>query len=173
MSCATNESPFDIYPRDISYDDLNLRAVRSLVFHLLYAAEAFEYDVSLEALIENFNRGFDLQMPKTGLAAIMIQKIINQRHELDEQIKPLLHNWRFERLGICTKLILRYALWELRNSSFPPAVIINEAIELAKCFSEKDAYKFINGILDEAVKKTEATMSSPSVSPDVKSFALQ
>jgi N utilization substance protein B len=34
-----------------------------------------------------------------------------------------------------------------------PTIIINEAVELAKCFAEKDAYKFVNGILDEALKK--------------------
>ena len=160
MSCATTDSPFDTYPRDISYDDLDLRAVRSLIFHILYAAEAFEYDISLEALIENFNRGFDLQLPKNGPAAVVIQHIIDERYKLDEQIKPLLHNWRFERLGICTKLILRYAIWELENTDFPPAVIINEAIELAKCFSEKDAYKFINGILDEAIKKKDPSVEA-------------
>ncbi|HML19849.1 MAG TPA: transcription antitermination factor NusB, partial [Candidatus Dependentiae bacterium] len=60
--------------------------------------------------------------------------------------------WRFDRLGVCTKLILRLAVWELLHADEPHNIIINEAIELAKCFSEDDAYKFINGILDEAVK---------------------
>ena len=72
---------------------------------------------------------------------------------LDEECKPLLSNWRFERLGMCTKLILRYALWELQTTDTNPTIVINEAIELAKCFAEKDAYKFVNGILDEALKK--------------------
>jgi N utilization substance protein B len=65
---------------------------------------------------------------------------------------PFLHNWRFDRIGCCTKLILRFAMWELFYTDTPDSIVINEAVELAKCFSEKDAYKFINGILDEAIK---------------------
>ena len=163
MSCASNDAPFDTLSRDIPYDDLNRREIRSLVFHLLYALESFEYDQSLEGIVENFNRGFDLAIPKEGAVVQVVTAIVNSRTELDDQIKPLLHNWRFERLGICTKIILRYALWELQQKTYPPAVIMNEAIELAKCFSEKDAYKFINGILDEAVKKLG--LSQPAIQP--------
>jgi N utilization substance protein B len=44
------------------------------------------------------------------------------------------------------------ASWELLETDTPSTIVINEAIELAKAFSEKDAYKFINGVLDQAVK---------------------
>ena len=155
MSCATTEFPFDEFPHDISYDDLNRREVRSLIFHLLYAAEIFEYDASLDALVDNFNRGFSLSIDPSSQTFKITQEIIDSREQLDELIRPLLHNWRFDRIGVCTKLILRYAVWELKNTQTPGPIIINEAIELAKCFSEKDAYKFVNGILDEAVKKME------------------
>jgi N utilization substance protein B len=43
-------------------------------------------------------------------------------------------------------------MWELESRTVSHSIVLNEAIELAKCFAEKDAYKFINGILDEAVK---------------------
>lgn len=141
--------------RPISYANLSRRDVRSLIFHLLYAMEAFDYQLSLEALIDNFNRGFDLDIPDDGEVFKVAQAVINGREALDTQIKPLLINWRFERIGLCTKLILRQALWELINTDTAPSIIINEAIELAKCFSETDAYKFVNGILDEIVKSKE------------------
>jgi transcription termination factor NusB len=41
-------------------------------------------------------------------------------------------------------------------------IIINEAIELSKCFAEKDAYKFINGILDEAAKVMQVPLEGPA-----------
>ena len=44
-------------------------------------------------------------------------------------------------------------MWELTNTEMHPTIVINEAVELAKCFSEKDAYRFVNGILDEFIKK--------------------
>lgn len=136
----------------ISYNKLSRRDLRSVIFHLLYAAEAYDYEVNLETIIDSFNRGYDLDIPFTSEAGTITQSIIDSREKLDEAIRPLLINWRFERIGVCTKIVLRLAVWELLNTNEPHSVIINEAIELAKCFSEIDAYKFVNGILDEAVK---------------------
>lgn len=135
------------------YEDLSRRDIRSLIFHLLYAMDVFDYQISLQTLIDSFNEGFDLDIPTNDDLFTITQAVINEREALDEQIKPLLINWRFDRIGLCTKLILRQALWELINTDTAPSIIINEAIELAKCFSETDAYKFVNGILDEMVKK--------------------
>jgi len=67
----------------------------------------------------------------------------------------LLDKWRLERIGVCTHIILWIGLWELMHTDTDSKIIINEAIELAKCFAEKDAYRFVNGILDQAVKKLE------------------
>src|SRR5581483_10581708 len=141
---------------EISYDDLSQRDVRSLIFHLLYAMEGFEYQTTLEAIVENFNRGFNLAIPLDSEVFKVAHSIIEDREKLDTIIKPLLANWRFERIGDCTKLILRFAVWELENTQTPPTIVINEAIELAKCFAEKDSYKFINGILDKLVKTKES-----------------
>jgi N utilization substance protein B len=142
----------DDHGRAISYERLSRRDLRALIFHLLYAMETFEYEVSLAEIIDNINRGFSLDIPLDSMASTTTQAVIDSREELDNIIKPLLINWRFDRLGVCTKLILRLAIWELVHTDEPHNIIINEAIELAKCFSEDDAYKFINGILDEAVK---------------------
>ena len=114
--------------------------------------ETFDYETTMDEVVDNFNRGFSLDIPKDSQACNVGQAVIDSREKLDEIIKPLLINWRFDRIGLCTKLILRLAVWELLYSEEPHNIIINEAIELAKCFSETDAYKFINGILDEAVK---------------------
>lgn len=147
-----NNDDFDEGIQQGSYTALSRREVRSLIFHLLYAMELFDYQISLDALVDNFNRGFNLNISPDSEVFQVAQAVINKRDELDEIIKPVLINWRFERVGICTKLILRLALWELLNTDIAPSIVINEAIELAKCFSEADAYKFVNGILDELAK---------------------
>ncbi len=131
------------------------RDFRSLVFHFLYAMESFDYTVSLESVILNFNSGFEMDIPLDGEVAEMVKNIIAEREIVDEKLKPLLANWRLDRLGVCTRLVLRMAMWELIYTDTAAVIVINEAIELAKCFSEKDAYKFINGILDEAAKKMD------------------
>lgn len=131
------------------------RDIRSLIFHLLYAIDSFDYTVSLDEIVDIFNREFETEIKKGGEVTDFVQGVVDERHELDRGIEPLLANWRLERLGCSTRLILRLALWEMRHTDTASTVIINEAIELAKAFSEKDAYKFINGILDEAAKKRD------------------
>ena len=137
----------------IVYDDLSRRDVRSLIFHFLYAADAFNYEESVESIIDSFNRGFDLNVPLHGELATTVQDIINNRHELEKAYEPYLANWRSERISVCTKLILLFAIWELKNTQTDARIIINEAIELAKCFAEEDAYRFVNGILDPVSKE--------------------
>jgi len=135
--------------------DLTRRDVRSLIFHLVYAMEGFDYTISLEALIDTFNRGYNLNIPVDGEIFNTALAVIEQREELDTIIKPLLANWRLERIGLCTKLILRMSIWELKETDTASSIVINEAIELTKCFSEKDAYRFVNGVLDEYCKAQE------------------
>jgi N utilization substance protein B len=136
-----------------SYDDLSRRDVRSLVFHFLYAAEAFNYEESLQSIIDNFNRGFDLNVPLNGELFTTVNDIINKRDDLEKTYEPYLANWRSERVSVCTKLILLFAIWEFKNTETDARIIINEAIELAKCFAEEDAYRFVNGILDPVSKE--------------------
>jgi N utilization substance protein B len=166
-ACAnSHDEHLDTLSKTISYDDLSRREVRSLVFHLLYAMDAFEYDSSLNAIVDNFNRGFELSIPLNSEVFKIAEEVIENRNTLDQEIKPLLHNWRFDRVGVCTKLILRFALWELINTKTSANIVLNEAIELSKCFAEKDAYKFINGILDEAVKKMGREAEIPATVED-------
>jgi N utilization substance protein B len=54
------------------------------------------------------------------------------------------------------RAILRLGIWELANTPTPPAVVIDEAIELAREFSTSDSPKFVNGVLDKVLKEREA-----------------
>lgn len=132
------------------------RQMRSLIFHLLYAMDSYDYDSSLASVIDCLNRGFETTIDPQGEIALQAQAIIENRDKLDEEIIPMLANWRLDRIGLCTRLILRMAVWELQQGTIGPKIVINEAIELAKCFSERDAYKFVNGVLDEYLKRLEA-----------------
>lgn len=137
----------------VKFSKLSRRDLRSLIFHILYAYDANNYQVSLESLVDNLNRGFDLDVPLDSEPVKMVQQIADRREELDKTIEKFLANWRLERLSVSTRLILRIGIWELLNSDTPATIIINEAVELSKCFSETDAFKFVNGILDEIAKK--------------------
>ena len=141
----------------IAYELLSRRDIRSLIFHYIYAMEAFDHTVSLSTIVDRFNRGFYFAVPLNSEAVVTAQAVIDARESLDTIITPLLANWRLERVGLCTKIILRVAIFELQNKDTPSSIVINEAIELAKCFSEKDAYRFVNGVLDEFCKAREST----------------
>ncbi|SCS22127.1 transcription antitermination factor NusB [Staphylococcus caeli] len=66
---------------------------------------------------------------------------------LDTKIQPHLKDWTLSRLLKSDRIILRMSTFELLHSSTPQKVIINEAVELAKQFSDDDHFKFINGVL--------------------------
>lgn len=150
----------------ILYTNLSRRDVRSLMFHLLYAAESFDYQSSLNAIAENLSRGFNIEIPLQSDAVLQAERIMEDREKLDQAMSPFLSNWRLERIGVCTKLVLRMALWELQQEETPATVVINEAIELAKCFAEKDAYKFVNGVLDEFAKAHNYSLDKQEVAED-------
>ncbi|HLB93875.1 MAG TPA: transcription antitermination factor NusB [Candidatus Babeliales bacterium] len=136
---------------------LSRRGFRSLVFHLLYALDAHDYEISQAAIIDNFNRGFDLKIDPVGEEAQLVTAILQERAALDLLLEPLLANWKLERLGTTTKLILRLGIWELLHTEIPASVVINEAVELTKDFDEPEAYKFVNGVLDQLAKQIRGT----------------
>jgi len=79
----------------------------------------------------------------------LIHGVIDHAVEIDAQIKTLAHNWEFDRIAKIDLAILRLAMFEMiHRKDIPPVVSINEAIDLSKQFSNADAKRFINGILD-------------------------
>lgn len=75
---------------------------------------------------------------------------------VDALIAETSERWRPERMAVLDRLILRMATCELsRDPETPAAVVINEALELARTFSSEDSVKFINGMLDGIRRKME------------------
>jgi N utilization substance protein B len=79
----------------------------------------------------------------------LIHGVIGHQADIDSRIKALAHNWEFDRIAKIDLTIMRLAMFEmLYRKDIPPVVSINEAIDLSKQFSNADAKRFINGILD-------------------------
>jgi N utilization substance protein B len=75
---------------------------------------------------------------------------------LDPVISDAAEHWRIERMNVMDRLILRLAVYEfLHEPDTPSKVIINEALELARTFSNDDSVRFINGILDAIRRRLE------------------
>ena len=85
-----------------------------------------------------------------------MHETVRRLPEIDALIADTAERWRPERMAIIDRLILRMAVCELlRDRQAPPAVVINEALELGRTFSTEDSVRFINGMLDAIRKKIE------------------
>ena len=71
----------------------------------------------------------------------------NARAELDAEIAGVATGWRVERMPAVDRTILRLALYELRHTDTPVAVVISQAVELAKAYSTTRSGGFVNGVL--------------------------
>ncbi|MDQ7824458.1 MAG: transcription antitermination factor NusB [Candidatus Eremiobacteraeota bacterium] len=81
--------------------------------------------------------------------------VLQHIQELDASIEEKLKNWKYERVAKVEKNILRLALFEmLYRDDIPVEVSIDEAVELAKIFGDRDSGRFVNGILG-AIKGDE------------------
>ncbi len=84
----------------------------------------------------------------------LLKGTIDNLENIDYHIKKSLENWKFDRLFKVDLSILRLAVFEiLYCDEIPNSVTINEAIDISKDYSEPDAYKFINGVLDKVSKR--------------------
>jgi N utilization substance protein B len=94
-----------------------------------------------------------------AFASALARDTVTRLDAIDAVVAETAQNWRPERMAVLDRLILRMAVCELmRDPDTPPAVVINEALELARTFSTEDAVKFINGMLD-AIRKKLGTRS--------------
>ncbi len=88
-----------------------------------------------------------------GFVKDLVLGTIEHQEKSDTLLGPLLQGWTIERLPTVDRLLLRMAVFEMRNRpETPRAVVFNEAVELAKKFSTEDSGRFINGVLASAAK---------------------
>lgn len=89
-----------------------------------------------------------------AFAETLMRGAVATHQDVDAMIEKHASHWRLERLSVIDKCILRLAAWELQHQpETPPAVIMNEALELARTFSGDESVKFVNGVLD-GIRKT-------------------
>lgn len=93
----------------------------------------------------------------------LIHGTIEKLADVDAKIRSLAENWDFERIAKIDLAILRLAIFEmLFRKDIPPVVSINEAIDLSKTFSNSDAKRFINGILDRLKDQLDRPLRTAS-----------
>lgn len=122
---------------------------RVLAMAILYQVDLFkkkEIEYSLEDVIEKnvLNIEDDILFVRD-----LVMGVIEHNDELIDLANTYLKDWNIHRLGITDGAILKIAIYELLYTDTPSKVCIDEAIELAKCFSDEPVVGMINGVLDK------------------------
>jgi N utilization substance protein B len=96
----------------------------------------------------------DLPVAPDPLASLLVEGVEDRRPEIDALLSDHARGWTLERMPVIDRTVLRIATYELLDRpDVPTAVVIDEAVELAKRFSTDDSGRFVNGMLAAIAKK--------------------
>lgn len=112
----------------------------SLYQIFIYEANKIKYDVK-----EVIKSSLEIE---NNFINEVVYGVLDKRKDIDELANKHLKNWSIDRLGKTDQAIIRMAIYEMIYTDTPNIVCINEAIELAKAYSDDKVKKMINGVLD-------------------------
>ena len=124
----------------------------------------FQWDIThdaIDSIIATFWETLESPEPAevVEFANALATGTIDQVEKIDALLERHADNWRLDRMAVVDRNLLRLAIYEFftekESDEMPSAVIINEAIEIAKRFSADGSPQFINGILDSIRKELE------------------
>ena len=132
---------------------------REHIFRILYEMQ-FKQDENIEEVVDTYLENFPEETVNEQDRAFVLQEVqgvCSTKDSLDEEIAASVKGWSLSRLSKVDLAILRLAVYEIRCvPEIPASVSINEAVELAKKYSQSEARAFINGILGSIAPREEA-----------------
>jgi len=142
------------------------RRAREYALQILFQME-FESGGADEVLRMFWERDDPPPQAVREYAEWLVRTVLEKRSDVDGFLQEASDNWRLSRMAVVDRNILRIAACELLNvPDLAPAIIINEAIEIARKYSGDQAAVFVNGILDAVRKKLEAPDAHASIKED-------
>jgi transcription antitermination protein NusB len=132
---------------------------REAALQMLFALETT--GESPERVIQLFWRSFEghpeardyAETLVRGVAETLVRGVAAALADVDERLRAASINWRLERMTRVDRNILRLGTWELlERPDVPRAVVLDEAVELAKRFGTEDSSSFVNGVLDRVAE---------------------
>jgi transcription antitermination protein NusB len=128
--------------------------LQALFFYSFRNSDGLPKEVAFSYIIQEFGK----ELPETNFALNLFEGVIANQAELEKQISIYAPEWPIEKIAALDKVILEIGLYELAFSKDVPALVaINEAVELAKTFTDKSSARFVNGVLNAYYKKELAT----------------
>jgi N utilization substance protein B len=139
------------------------RKSRELALQMLFQADLGQQP-SEDVRKTFWNERGDVERDVKGFAEDIFRVARDRAPEIDKLIENHAENWRMDRMAAVDRNLMRAAVAELLGfPKTPRAVVINEAIEIARKFSSPESVQFINGVLDSVGKDIEAAAAKPSV----------
>jgi N utilization substance protein B len=137
---------------------------RQRALHVLFLWDQRMQDID-EAISSFYETlGSDEENPQRTLPDEFMESLVRGAaagsSAIDQRISAKSSHWRIERMPAVDRSILRLAVYEMNQRKTPPAVVIDEALELARQFSGEESVAFINGVLD-AVRRDEDQPNTP------------
>jgi len=124
-------------------------SARERAVHFLYEAESRSLPVSV--IVEAQVLAVD------DLVSSLTSGVASRQSQLDEMITEYSHTWTIHRMPAIDRNVLRLAIYELLDRpEVPTAVVINEAVELAKRFSTEESGRYVNGVLSAIAKQVRS-----------------
>ncbi len=122
------------------------RKARTIALQALYEIDTAGHDIerTLTHLLDN------VDLPEESVVFVheLANGVIQNREEIDQNIRNFAPAWPIEQIPLIDRNILRLAIFEiLLDNKVPVKVAINEAVELAKTFGSDNSAKFVNGVL--------------------------
>jgi len=111
------------------------------------------------AAIHRFHRGRLRSRPLVEFADSLVEGVLANREAIDIQVDSTSANWRLARMAATDRAVLRIAAFELGHTDTPPAVVADEAIELARRYGGESSPRFVAGIVGRLV----ADIASPEI----------
>lgn len=124
--------------------------LREKVMTILYQIEMYDKNKFEYNLDEVIKENVEIQ---NEFVNEMVNGVINNRKEIDNIANKYLKDWTIDRLETIGASILRMAIYEINYMDTPKIVVINEAIDLAKKYSDDNVRKMINAVLDKIVNE--------------------
>jgi N utilization substance protein B len=127
---------------------------RRAALQVLYAMdlgtgrEALATPTLAQEAFETATEHFELPEAARAFAKQLVTGVAAELKQLDQTLAEHTTHWRVERMGAVDRNVLRLAVYELQHSDTPIEVVIDEAVELARCFGTERSPAFVNGVLD-------------------------
>jgi N utilization substance protein B len=128
---------------------------RARALQLLYAWE-MSGEPEIRSVVARVAACYDHAPPEYARAADLAERAVAGRPAFDRRVAQAAEHWRFERVGVVERNILRLALAELAEGRTPARVVIDEAVRLAHWFAGDKAPPFVNGLLDRLAREQGA-----------------